>query len=128
MSFLFIKVTLSPSLFSSTLLSLHFREGMADLATVLIEIARKRGYDDGGGEELVKVKRPPITLQERTIQVSKALRSTALHILLLHTVLSIVAITIHACIHHHYHLSLWSGLILFSFIQICLVIIITIVM
>ena len=122
MSFLFIKVTLSPSLFSSTLLSLHFREGMADLATVLIEIARKRGYDDGGGEELVKVKRPPITLQERTIQVSKALH------ILLHTVLSIVAITIHASIHHHYHLSLWSGLILFSFIQICLVIIITIVM
>ena len=54
---------------------------MADLATVLIEIARKRGYDDGGGEELVKVKRPPIKLEERTIQVS-----TALHISL-HTVL-----------------------------------------
>ena len=43
---------------------------MADLATILIEIARKRGYDDGGGEELVKVKRPPITVEERTIQVS----------------------------------------------------------
>lgn len=46
------------------------REGLADLATILIEIARKRGYDDGGGEELVKVKRPPITVEERTIQVS----------------------------------------------------------
>ena len=42
---------------------------MADLASILIEIARKRGYNDGGGDELVKVKRPPITLEERTIQV-----------------------------------------------------------
>ena len=41
---------------------------MADVAQILIEIAKKRGYEDGETSDAIE-KRGPIKMEERTIQV-----------------------------------------------------------
>lgn len=50
---------------------------MADVAQILIEIAKKRGYESGE-EETAVVKRGPIKMEERTIQVCFYHRGTAI--------------------------------------------------
>ena len=44
---------------------------MADVAQILIEIAKKRGYEDGETADAIE-KRGPIKMEERTIQVSES--------------------------------------------------------
>ena len=43
---------------------------MAELASMLIEIARNKGYDDGA-DTVKMAKRGPIKMEERTIQVKR---------------------------------------------------------